>query len=151
MYPSTEILISVQKYKLQHGKISPILSTQITAPVKKKKSISQYKNISSRTNIFIGCAAIFFSTVTFMYTTVQQYLSQYKNINLSTKIKVAVQKIKKKWKEKYNNSTKMCIPVQKYKFQYKSFGTEKLKKEKLEKLLGTSYMIITMYVNICLL
>ena len=86
-----------------------------------------------------------------MYTTVQQYLSQYKNINLSTKIKVAVQKIKKKWKEKYNNSTKMCIPVQKYKFQYKSFGTEKLKKEKLEKSLGTSYMIITMYLNICLL
>ena len=150
MYPSTEMLISVQKYKLQYGKISPILSTQITAPVK-KISISQYKNISSRTNIFIGCATRFFSTVKFMYTTVQQYLSQYKNINLSTKIKVAVQKIKKKWKEKYNNSTKMCIPVQKYKFQYKSFGTEKLKKEKLEKSLGTSYMIITMYLNICLL
>ena len=36
MYPSTEMLISVQKYKLQYGKISPILSTQlITAPVKK--------------------------------------------------------------------------------------------------------------------
>ena len=150
MYPSTEMLISVQKYKLQYGKISPILSTQITAPVK-KISISQYKNISSGTNIFIGCATRFFSTVKFMYTTVQQYLSQYKNINLSTKIKVAVQKIKKKWKEKYNNSTKMCIPVQKYKFQYKSFGTEKLKKEKLEKSLGTSYMIITMYLNICLL
>ena len=66
-----------------------------------------------------------------MYTTVQQYLSQYKNINLSTKIKVAVQKILKKWKEKHNNSTTMCIPVQKYKFQYKnkSFGTEKLKKK----------------------
>ena len=150
MYPSTEMLISAQKYKLQYGKISPILSTQITAPVK-KISISQYKNISSGTNIFIGCATRFFSTVKFMYTTVQQYLSQYKNINLSTKIKVAVQKIKKKWKEKYNNSTKMCIPVQKYKFQYKSFGTEKLKKEKLEKSLGTSYMIITMYLNICLL
>ena len=131
MYPSTEMLISVQKYKLQYGKISPILSTQITAPVK-KISISQYKNISSGTNIFIGCATRFFSTVKFMYTTVQQYLSQYKNINLSTKIKVAVQKIKKKnWKEKYDNSTTMCIPVQKYKFQYKnkSFGTEKLKKK----------------------
>ena len=62
-----------------------------------------------------------------MYTTVQQYLSQYKNINLSTKIKVAVQKILKKWKEKYDNSTTMYIPVQKYKFQYKnkSFGTKK--------------------------
>ena len=86
MYPSTEMLISVQKYKLQYGKISPILSTQITAPVK-KISISQYKNISSGTNIFIGCATIFFSTVKFMYTTVQQYFnipvqkykSQYKN------------------------------------------------------------------------
>ena len=99
MYPSTEMLISVQKYKLQYGKISPILSTQITAPVK-KISISQYKNISSGTNIFIGCATIFFSTVKFMYTTVQQYLSQYKNINLSTKIKVAVQKIKKKMERK---------------------------------------------------
>ena len=99
MYPSTEIIISVQKQKLQYGKISPILSTQITAPVK-KISISQYKNISSRTNIFIGCATIFFSTVKFMYTTVQQYLSQYKNINLSTKIKVAVQKIKKKMERK---------------------------------------------------
>ena len=136
MYPSTEMLISVQKYKLQYGKISPILSTQITAPVK-KISISQYKNISSGTNIFIGCATRFFSTVKFMYTTVQQYLSQYKNINLSTKIKVVVQKIKKKkWKEKYNNSTTMCIPVQKYKFQCKnkSFGTKKYFKKKLEKI-----------------
>ena len=56
------MLISIQKYKLQYAKISPILSTQITAPVKKNISISQYKNISSRTNIFIGCATIFFST-----------------------------------------------------------------------------------------
>ena len=82
MYPSTEMLISVQKYKLQYGKISPILSTQITAPVKKKISVAQYKHISSRTNIFIGCATIFFSTVKFMYTTVQQY----NNIYPSTKI-----------------------------------------------------------------
>ena len=93
------MLISVQKYKLQYGTLSPILSTQITAPVK-KISISQYKNISFRTNIFIGCATRFFSTVKFMYTTVQQYLSQYKNINLSTKIKVAVQKIKRKMERK---------------------------------------------------
>ena len=94
-----EMLISVQKYELQYGKISPILSTQITAPVK-KISISQYKNISSGTNIFIGCATRFFGTVKFMYTTVQQYLSQYKNINLSTKIKVAVQKMKRKMERK---------------------------------------------------
>ena len=37
MYRSTEMLISVQKYKLQYGKISPILSAQITAPVQKHK------------------------------------------------------------------------------------------------------------------
>ena len=43
--------------------------------------------------MFISCATIFFNTVKFIYTTVQQYLSQYKNINLTTKIKVAVQKI----------------------------------------------------------
>ena len=43
MYPCTEMLISVQKYKLQCGKISPILSTQTTAPVKKKnKKIKKY-------------------------------------------------------------------------------------------------------------
>ena len=98
MYPSTEMLISVQKYKLQYGKISPILSKQITAPVKNINLSVQ--NISSRTNIFIGCATIFFSTVKFMYTIVQQYLSQYKNINLSTKIKVVVQKFFKKLETK---------------------------------------------------
>ena len=115
MYPSTEMLISVQKYKLQYGKISPILSTQITAPVK-KISISQYKNISSGTNIFIGCATRFFSTVKFMYTTVQQYLSQYKNINLSTKIKVVVQKILKK------NGKKNITTVQQCASQYRNIN-----------------------------
>ena len=127
MYPSTEMLISVQKYKLQYGKISPILSTQITAPVK-KISISQYKNISSGTNIFIGCATRFFSTVKFMYTTVQQYLSQYKNINLSTKIKVAA-------KKNLKNAKKNITTVQQCVSQYrninlsrkKSFGTNFLK------------------------
>ena len=68
------------------------------------------QNISFRTNIFIGCATKFFSTVKFMYTIVQQYLSQYKNINLSTKIKVAVQKIKKKKTGKKNMTTvKQCV------------------------------------------
>ena len=39
------MLISVQKYKLQYGKISAILSTQlITAPVKKK-----YQSLSTKT------------------------------------------------------------------------------------------------------
>ena len=100
IYTSTTICIPVQKcsfqykniLKLQYGKISPILSTQITAPLQKKLSISQCKNIGSRTNIFIGCATIFLGTVKFMYTTVQQYVSQYRNINPSTKIKVALQK-----------------------------------------------------------
>ena len=47
----------------------------------------------------------------------------------------------------------MCIPVQKYKFQYKnkSFGTKKYLKKNWKKSVGTLYMIITMYLNICLL
>ena len=47
MYPSTEMLISVQKYKLQYGKISPIPSTQTTAPVKKNK----YQSLSTKTQV----------------------------------------------------------------------------------------------------
>ena len=53
MYPSTEMLISVQKYKLQYGKISPILSTQITAPVQKNYQSLSTKT-GSRTNILLG-------------------------------------------------------------------------------------------------
>ena len=45
MYPSTEMLISVQKYKLHYKKISPILKTQITPPVRKHKL--QNKHIHS--------------------------------------------------------------------------------------------------------
>ena len=44
MYPSTEMLISVQKYKLHYRKISVILSTQITAPLPKK-----YQSLSTKT------------------------------------------------------------------------------------------------------
>ena len=84
MYPSTEMLISVRKYKLQYGKISPVLSTQITAPVQKNYQSLSTKT-GSRTNIFIGCATIFLGTVKFMYTTVQQYVSQYKNKSCGTK------------------------------------------------------------------
>ena len=59
MCPSTEMLISVQKYKLQYGKISPVLSTPNNSSSEKKyQSLS--KNISSSTNTFIGCATIFF-------------------------------------------------------------------------------------------
>ena len=93
MYPSTEMLISVQKYKLRYGKISPVLSTQITAPVQKNIYQSQYKNMNSRTNIFIVCATTFCSTIKYMHTTVQQYVSQYRNKNFSTKRKLSVQKI----------------------------------------------------------
>ena len=46
-YPSTEMLISVQKYKLQYRMISPILSTQITAPVQKN-----YQSLSTKTYTF---------------------------------------------------------------------------------------------------
>ena len=45
-------------------------------------------------------------------------------------------KFKQKWKDKYNNSTTMCISVQNYKFQHKnkSFGTEKYFFKNLEKI-----------------
>ena len=61
MYPSTEMLTSVQKYKLQYGKISPILSTQITAPVKKKISISQTKHKFQNKDIHRLCDYTFSS------------------------------------------------------------------------------------------
>ena len=43
MYPSTKMLISVQKYKLLYRKVLPFLSTQITAPVKKYLSVQKHK------------------------------------------------------------------------------------------------------------
>ena len=76
MYPSTEMLISVQKYKLQYGKISPILSTQITAPVKKNINLSVQKHKLQNKHIHRLC----------------DYILQYRNINFSTKTKVSVQK-----------------------------------------------------------
>ena len=67
-------------------------------------------------------------------------------------------KLKKKRKEKYNNSTTMCIPVKKYKFQYKnkSFGTENIFIQKWEKIgryfiydyyYVPKYMLILVYLN----
>ena len=44
-----------------------------------------------------------------MYTTVQQYLSQYKNINLSTKIKAVVQKILKQIGKKNMTTVQQCV------------------------------------------
>ena len=45
MYPSTEMLISVQKYKLQYRKISPILSTQLTVHLSVQKHKFQNSKI----------------------------------------------------------------------------------------------------------
>ena len=139
MYPSTKMLIAVQKYKLQYGKISPILSTQTTAPVQKKISwsISQYKNINSRTNIFIGCANIFFSTIKYMYMLWFNFIFGLNFIFYSFKLIIIHYHIRKQYKIKLEpriklnhniyNSRTTCMPVQKYKFQYKkkTFGTEK--------------------------
>ena len=61
MYPSTKMLISVQKYKLQYGKISPILSTQITALVKKYQSLSRKTQVPGQT----------YSSVVRLYSLVQ--------------------------------------------------------------------------------
>ena len=44
MCPSTEMLISVQKYKLQYGKISPVLSTPNNSSSEKK-----YQSLSKKT------------------------------------------------------------------------------------------------------
>ena len=44
MYPITEMLISVQKYKLQYGKISPVLSTPNNSSSEKK-----YQSLSKKT------------------------------------------------------------------------------------------------------
>ena len=91
MYPSTEMLISVQKYKLQYGKISPILSTQITAPVKKKISLSvqkhkfQNKHIHRLCDYILQYSKIHLYNSTTMFIPVQKYKSQYKNKSCSTK------------------------------------------------------------------
>ena len=61
MYPSTEMLISVQKYKLQYGKISPILSTKIIALVKKYQSLSRKTQVPGQT----------YSSVVRLYSLVQ--------------------------------------------------------------------------------
>ena len=62
MYPSTEMLISVQKYKLQYRNISPILSTQMTAAVQKKISIS-WQQKHKLQNKHIHCSVRLHSSV----------------------------------------------------------------------------------------
>ena len=76
-------------------------------------SISQY------TNIFIVCASIFTSTI--KYTPVQQYASQYRHVNFSTKIETPVQNDISHSQYTNNSSSKKNInlSVQKHKFRNK--------------------------------
>ena len=93
MCPSTEMLISVQKYKLQYGKISPILSTQlITAPVKKKyislsvqKHKFQNKHIDRLCDYILQYSKNHLYNSTTIFIPVQKYKSQYKNKSCGTK------------------------------------------------------------------
>ena len=73
MYPSTEMLISVQKYKLQYGKISPILSTQITAPV--QKIINIWSSSINKMTILINYSIII------RFTSNKYFLFMNKNSN----------------------------------------------------------------------
>ena len=92
MYPSTEMLISVQKYKLQYGKISPILSTQITAPVKKNINLSvqkhkfQNKHIHRLCDYILQYSKIHVYKSTTIFIPVQKYKSQYKNKSCGKKV-----------------------------------------------------------------
>ena len=95
MYPSTEMLISVQKYKLQYGKISPILSTQlIKAPVKNIYICLSVQNHKFQNkHIHRLCDYILQYTYsknhlynsTTIFIPVQKYKSQYINKSCSTK------------------------------------------------------------------
>ena len=82
MCPSTEMLISIQKYKLQYGKISPVLSTPNNSSSEKKfQSLSKKKHKFQNKHIHRLCDYI-------LHSCIQQYI----NIFPSTKIKVSVQK-----------------------------------------------------------
>ena len=153
MYPSTEMLISAQKYKLQNGKISPILSTQITAPVKKNINLSvqkhkfQNKHIHRLCDYILEYSKIHVYNSTTIFIPVQKYKSQ-------SKIEVAVKKKKKK------NGTKNITTIQQCVSQYrninfstkKCFGTEKYFLKNLEKI-GRYFIYDQYYVPkyICLL
>ena len=71
MNPSTEMLISVQKYKLQYGKISPVLSTPNNSSSEKKYQSLSKKHKFRNKHIHRLCDYI---------------LQQYNNIFPSTKI-----------------------------------------------------------------
>ena len=90
MYPSTEMLISVQKYKLQYGTISPILSTQITAPVKNinlsvQKHKFRNKHIHRLCDYILQYSKIHVYNSTTIFIPVQKYKSLYKNKSCGTK------------------------------------------------------------------
>ena len=87
MYPSTEMLISVQKYKLQ-------------SQYKNKCCGTKNLNKNGKKNI----------------TTVQQCVSQYRNISFSTKTKVSVQKniFLKIWKKSVGSFIQDYYYVPKY-------------------------------------
>ena len=81
MCPSTEMLISIQKYKLQYGKISPVLSTPNNSSSEKKfQSLSKKKTYVPE-QTYSSVVRLYSS---FVYTTVHQYFSQYKNKSLGT-------------------------------------------------------------------
>ena len=79
MYPSTEMLISVQKYKLHYKKISPILKTQITAPVQKNINLLVQKHKLQNKHIHGSVR---------LHSSVQQNtcIQQYNNVYPSTEI-----------------------------------------------------------------
>ena len=119
MYPSTEMLISVQKYKLQYGKISPILSTQlITAPVKK-----------------------------YIYICLSVQNHKFQNKHIHRLCDYILQYTYSK--NHLYNSTTIFIPVQKYKSQYinKSCSTKNLKKNG-KKNITTVQQCVSHYRNI---
>ena len=90
IYTSTTIYIPVQKcsfqykniLKLQYGKISPILSTQITAPVQKIIHHSVQKHRFQNKHIHRLCDYIPRYSVCIP---VQKYKSQYRNKSCGTK------------------------------------------------------------------
>ena len=81
MYPSTEMLISVQKYKQLYRKVSPFLSTQITAPVKNftlsvQKHKLQNKHIHRLCDYILQYSKLHVYNSTTIFIPVQKYKSR---------------------------------------------------------------------------
>ena len=84
MYPNREMLISVPNYSLHYRKISPILSTQIIAPVQKNylsvnKHNLQNKHIHRLWDYILQYNKIHVYNSTTIYIPVEKYKFQYKN------------------------------------------------------------------------